>query len=232
VSSSLDVGAVVADTYEVTRLIGRGGMGEVWLASHRRLPGKQVAIKVLHTGGQALSADALARFRREAEIATRINHPNIVEVHDFNSLPSGAPYVVLEFLQGESLASRLRFGPLSLGETQGILRQVGSALQAAHASGVVHRDLKPDNIFLVTGAMGVEVKVLDFGISKLTDSNTVQTQESVLVGTPAYMSPEQALGNNKDVGPQSDVFALGSIAYEMLAGRQAFTGESIAQLVF
>jgi hypothetical protein len=228
---SLDVGSVLAETYEVTRLIGRGGMGEVWLAKHRRLPGKQVAIKVLHLNGKQLSADALTRFRREAEVATRINHPNIVEVHDFNTLPDGAPYLVLEFLQGESLASRLRH-PMGVEEVQRILRQVGSALQAAHAHGVIHRDLKPDNIFIVTEPMGEVVKVLDFGISKVVDSTTLQTQEAVLVGTPAYMSPEQALGNNKDVGPQSDVFALGAIAYEMLAGVQPFAGESIAQLVF
>ncbi len=228
---SLDVGSVLAETYEVTRLIGRGGMGEVWLARHRRLPGKQVAIKVLHVNGKPLSADALARFRREAEVATRINHPNIVEVHDFNTLADGAPYLVLEFLQGESLASRLRH-PMDVDEVQRILRQVGSALQAAHAHGVVHRDLKPDNIFIVPEPMGAVVKVLDFGISKVVDSTTLQTQEAVLVGTPAYMSPEQALGNNKDVGPQSDVFALGAIAYEMLTGHQPFTAESIAQLVF
>lgn len=228
---SLDVGSVLADTYEVTRLIGRGGMGEVWLASHRRLPGKQVAIKVLHLNGKPLSADALARFRREAEVATRINHPNIVEVHDFNTLPDGSPYLVLEFLQGESLASRLRH-PMEVADVQRILRQVGSALQAAHAHGVIHRDLKPDNIFVVAEPMGEVVKVLDFGISKVVDSTTLQTQEAVLVGTPAYMSPEQALGNNKDVGPQSDVFALGAIAYEMLTGSQPFVADSVAQLVF
>jgi eukaryotic-like serine/threonine-protein kinase len=195
------------------------------------LPGKQVAIKVLHVNGKPLSSDALARFRREAEVATRINHPNIVEVHDFNTLPDGAPYLVLEFLQGESLASRLRH-PMEVDEVQRILRQVGSALQAAHAHGVVHRDLKPDNIFIVSEPMGEVIKVLDFGISKVVDSMTLQTQEAVLVGTPAYMSPEQALGNNKDVGPQSDVFALGAIAYEMLTGAPPFGGESIAQLVF
>src|SRR4051812_12934107 len=189
-SSGIEVGALLADTYEVTRLIGRGGMGEVWLAKHRRLPGKQVAIKVLHVGGAQLSPDALARFRREAEVATRIGHPNIVEVHDFNTLPDGSPYLVLEFLQGESLGSRLRH-PMELAEAQRILRQVGSALQAAHAHGVVHRDLKPDNVFLVPTPMGTVVKVLDFGISKVLHTSTLQTQESVLVGTPAYMSPEQ-----------------------------------------
>ncbi|MBK7857456.1 MAG: serine/threonine protein kinase [Archangiaceae bacterium] len=231
-STALEVGSKVSDTYEVVRLIGRGGMGEVWLARHLRLPGKQVAIKVLHTRAGGLSTEALARFKREAEVATRIGHPNIVEVHDYNTLASGAPYLVLEFLQGESLAARLRFGAMPFDEVTALIRQVGSALDASHRAGVVHRDLKPDNIFLVPGPMGVQVKVLDFGISKVVASSTLQTAEEVLVGTPQYMSPEQAVGHNKDVGPQTDVFALGSIAYEMLSGQPAFTAESVAKVVF
>ena len=207
-------------------------MGEVWLARHLRLPGKQVAIKVLHTREGGLSADALARFRREAEVATRIGHPNIVEVHDYNTLPGGAPYLVLEFLAGESLASRMRFGAMPLDEVTMIIRQVGSALDASHAAGVVHRDLKPDNIFLVPTPMGVQIKVLDFGISKVVASSTLQTADEVLVGTPQYMSPEQATGQNKDVGPQTDVFALGAIAYEMLAGQPPFAADSVARIVF
>ncbi|MFT3840372.1 MAG: serine/threonine-protein kinase [Myxococcaceae bacterium] len=231
-TSPLDVGASVGDTYELVRVIGRGGMGEVWAARHRRLPGKLVAIKVLHTGGKDLSAEQIARFRREAEIASRIGHPNIVQVIDFNTLPSGEPYLVLELLQGESLASKLRFGALAIDEAVSIARQTGSALKAAHAQGIVHRDLKPDNIFLVATPMGTMVKVLDFGISKVRDSNTVQTQEAVLMGTPQYMSPEQAIGANKDVGPQSDVFALGAITYEMLCGQPPFQAESVAKVVF
>ncbi len=228
----LDVGARVGDTYEVVRLIGRGGMGEVWLARHLRLQGKQVAIKVLHTKAGGLSEEQLVRFKREADVATRIGHPNIVEVHDYNTLPGGAPYLVLEYLQGESLASRLRFGTMGVDEATLILRQVGSALDASHQIGVVHRDLKPDNIFLVPTPMGTQVKVLDFGISKVVDSTTVQTADAVLVGTPQYMSPEQAVGQNSDVGPQTDVFALGSIAYEMLSGQPAFSAESIAKVLF
>src|SRR5438477_3056803 len=228
----LEVGSKVGDSYEVVRLIGRGGMGEVWLARHLRLPGKQVAIKVLHTRAGGLSAESLARFKREAEVATRIGHPNIVEVHDYNTLASGAPYLVLEYLPGESLASRLRFGPIPLDETTLLIRQVGSALDASHQAGVVHRDLKPDNIFLVPTPMGTQVKVLDFGISKVVDSSTLQTADEVLVGTPQYMSPEQATGQNKDVGPQTDVFALGTIAYEMLSGSAPFTADSVAKVVF
>jgi len=228
----LDVGSRVGDTYEVVRLIGRGGMGEVWLARHLRLPGKQVAIKVLHTKAGGLSEEQLVRFKREADVATRIGHPNIVEVHDYNTLPGGAPYLVLEYLQGESLASRLRFGALGVDEATLLLRQVGSALDASHQLGVVHRDLKPDNIFLVAAPMGTQVKVLDFGISKVVDSTTVQTADAVLVGTPQYMSPEQAVGQNSDVGPQTDVFALGSIAYEMLSGQPPFSAENVAKVLF
>ena len=228
----LQPGDKVGDSYEVVRLIGRGGMGEVWAARHLRLVNKQVAVKVLHTKGAALTPEQLARFKREADIATRLSHPNVVEVHDYNTLASGAPYLVLELLQGESLASRIRFGPLSLDEATQVVRQVGAALDASHALNVVHRDLKPDNIFLVSTATGTQVKVLDFGISKVVDSTTLQTQEAVLVGTPQYMSPEQAVGANKDVGPPSDVFALGTIAYEMLSGAPAFAAESIAKIVF
>jgi serine/threonine-protein kinase len=228
----LEPGSRVGDSYEVVRLIGRGGMGEVWLARHLRLASKQVAVKVLHTRGEALSPEALARFKREADVATRINHPNIVEVHDYNTLPTGSPYLVLEYLQGESLASRIRFGALTLEEASQVVRQVGSALDKSHALGVVHRDLKPDNIFLVSTAVGMHVKVLDFGISKVVDSTTLQTADEVLVGTPQYMSPEQAIGANKDVGPQTDVFAFGSIVYEMLSGVPAFAADSVAKLVF
>jgi len=230
--SVLQPGVIVGDTYKVESQLGRGGMGEVWLASHQRLPGKQVAIKVLHTGGQAVAAETQARFRREAEIAARLSHPNIVQVLDYNTLPSGQPYLVMELLKGEPLANRLRAGPLDVALARHLVRQVGSALQAAHAAGVVHRDLKPENIFLVPSALGEQVKVLDFGISKLADSGTIATTDSVLIGTPLYMSPEQALGHNREVGPQSDIFSLGSICYELLTGQAPFLAENIAKVVF
>ena len=230
-ADALSPGMVVAGTFEVERLIGRGGMGEVWLGRHQRLSGKQVAIKVLHTQG-TLPAEALARFRREAEIAVRLEHPNIVQVLDFNSLPSGQPFIVMELLKGESLSARLKRGPMSPDETSMVMRQVGSALHAAHAAGVVHRDLKPENIFLVPTGLGDQAKVLDFGISKLSDGGTMQTTDSVLMGTPLYMSPEQALGHNRDVTAQSDVFSLGSIVYECLAGKAPFEADNIAKVVF
>jgi serine/threonine-protein kinase len=230
----IDVGTVIDGTYEVTGLIGRGGMGAVWAARHLRLPGKQVAIKVL-LGGGAVDDAAYARFRREAEIASRLGHPNIVAVYDFNQLPSGEPYLVLEFLDGESLAARLKRGPLAPEAALAVARQIGSALHAAHKHGVVHRDLKPDNVFLVPteagGVVGELVKVLDFGISKIQNSQTVQTQESALLGTPQYMSPEQAHGRNSAIDARTDVFALGAIVYEMIAGRPAFGGATLAEVV-
>jgi eukaryotic-like serine/threonine-protein kinase len=231
---ALSVGGLVADTYRVTRLLGRGGMGAVWAAEHLRLPGRQVAVKVLLSPGVA-SGEAFARFRREAEIASRLGHPHIVQVLDFHTLPTGEPYIILELLQGETLAQRLQRGPVPLDETLAITRQVGSALQAAHRAGVVHRDLKPDNVFLCTPQEempGPNTKVLDFGISKIRGSQTVATQDAVLMGTPQYMAPEQALGRNTSIDARTDVFALGAIVYEMLGGTPAFAGSSLAEVVY
>jgi serine/threonine-protein kinase len=176
----------------------------------------------------------LQRFRREAEIASRLGHPNIVEVLDFNTLPTGQPYIVLEYLQGETLAGRLASGRLQLDEALAITRQIGSALQAAHRAGVVHRDLKPDNVFLCVPEedMPTRVKVLDFGISKIRGSQSLRTQDAVLMGTPQYMSPEQATGKNTAVDARTDVFALGAIVYEMLGGQPAFAGGSLAEVVY
>jgi serine/threonine-protein kinase len=232
--SEIGLGSVLGGTYQVAGLLGKGGMGAVYAATHLRLPGKKFAIKVLHAG--VISAEAYARFRREAEIASRIGHPNIIEVIDWNTLPDGTPYLVLEFLGGESLAKRMERGPLPLDMTLGLVRQIGSALAAAHRAGIVHRDLKPDNIFLCPtdsgGQVSDHVKVLDFGISKIKNSTTVQTQEAQLLGTPQYMAPEQASGKNKEVDQRTDVFALGAIVYEMLSGRPAFAGENLAQVVY
>jgi serine/threonine-protein kinase len=231
-TQSFSVGSVVAETYQVTRLLGRGGMGSVWEASHLRLPGKRVAIKVLHAD-VASDQESLARFRREAEIATRLDHPNIVEVHDFNTLPGGQPYLVLELLVGESLDARMRRGPLPVEQAIWIAGQIAAALAAAHRAGVIHRDLKPHNVFIERREdEGETVKVLDFGISKIRGSQTVQTQDSTILGTPQYMAPEQALGNHAAVDARTDVFALGAIVYEMLAGRPAFVGQNVPEVVF
>ena len=233
-AEDIQIGAVLGGTYQITALLGRGGMGAVWTASHLRLPGKRVAIKVLLDTNQ--NDESYARFRREAEIASRIGHPNIVEVLDWNTLANGTPYLVLELLLGESLGVRLMQGPIALDPAIDIVRQIGSALHAAHKAGVVHRDLKPDNIFLTptdgSGHVADRVKILDFGISKIKNSTTLQTQEQRLLGTPQYMAPEQALGKNQLVDHRTDLFALAAIVYEMLSGRPAFGGENIAQVVF
>ncbi|MBU8900397.1 serine/threonine protein kinase [Corallococcus sp. H22C18031201] len=231
----LQIDSVLRNTYKVISVLGRGGMGSVFLAQHLRLPGKQVAVKVLRTS-ENLSPEIHARFRREAEIASRLGHPNIVEVLDFDALEDGSPFLVLEYLRGESLADRLRRGRLSLDETVSFVRQMGSALQTAHRAGVVHRDLKPANVFLVPtdsgGVVGERVKLLDFGISKVMSSDTLQTQEAVLIGTPQYMSPEQAQGRNRQIDARTDLFALGGIVFEMLAGMTPFGGGSLAELIY
>ena len=153
-------------------------MGAVWLASHRRLAGRKVAIKVLHGG--AADGELLTRFRHEAEAAARIGHEHIVDVLDYNTLPTGEPYIVMEHLDGEPLSDCLTRGPLPPDEVVRLAQQIGLALQAAHREGVVHRDLKPDNIFLCRTDGSPTIKVLDFGISKVRDSETLKTADAGL----------------------------------------------------
>ncbi|MFP2927582.1 serine/threonine-protein kinase, partial [Pyxidicoccus sp. 3LG] len=234
-SSDIPLGTVLRGTYEIAGVLGRGGMGTVFLANHLRLPGRQVAIKVLrHDAG--LGAEVFVRFRREAEIASRLGHPNIVEVLDFDNLPDGSPYMVMECLRGMSLSRRLRKGPLTLEEVFSVARQMGSALQAAHRAGVVHRDLKPGNVFLspteVGGVVMEHVKLLDFGISKVLDSHSVNTQGGILLGTPQYMAPEQALGKNQEVDPRTDIFSFGCMVYEMLARKLPFKDGNLPELIY
>jgi serine/threonine-protein kinase len=230
---ALQPGAVLADTYRVVRFIGRGGMGEVYEAAHARLAGRY-AIKALLREFAELP-EALERFRREAQVTSSLRHPNIVQVVDFNQLPDGTPYLVIEFLAGRDLGATLeKAGRLSIGEALAILEQVASALTAAHEQEIVHRDLKPQNIFLVpiAGQPRPLAKVVDFGISKIKAASQHLTRELTAMGTPQYMSPEQALGRLAEIDARTDQFALAAIAHEMLMGTAAFNGDSLHAILY
>jgi serine/threonine protein kinase len=236
--SVLPKDAVVSGTYRILKKIAAGGMGVVYQAEHLRLPGHQVAIKVLMPE-VASDPEALARFRREAEICTRLQHPHIIRVSDFNTLEDGTPYLVMDYLEGESLTIRMARGAVAKKEAFAILRQIGAAIEAAHRQGVVHRDLKPSNVFLAkedpasASAGRVDVKVLDFGISKmLTEATLVSGPNSGILGSPSYMSPEQAEARDQDVGPASDQFSLAAITVELLTGKKAFSGEIPSSILF
>jgi serine/threonine protein kinase len=225
------VGSVLSDTYRLERLLGEGGMGAVYKAAHLRLD-RRFAIKVLLSSSS--NAEMVARFQREARITSGIGHPNIVEVTDFQHLPDGRPYIVMELLEGEDLGHRLeRQPPLELSEVRSILTQAAAGLQAAHDRDVVHRDLKPQNIFLCPAGEGeLLVKVLDFGISKVLTSKSRLTRTRTMMGTPYYMAPEQAEQRQADVGVQTDVWAMGTIVFEMIAGIPPFEGDSVPGLLY
>jgi serine/threonine protein kinase len=234
----LEAGSVLAETYELIEQIGAGGMGVVWRAQHLRLP-KEVAVKVLL---RAVSGEEMvARFRREAEIIARVRHPNIVEVLDFNTLPDNSPYMVLELLSGQTLADRMRGAALSFDEVTAIVQQACAGLQVAHRQGVVHRDLKPENIFLcevedhdTDEPSGPQVKILDFGISKLAGGDEAHrlTGEQMVAGTPLYMAPEQARGKLKAADARSDQYSMAAMIFELLSGQPPFEADTLAALMF
>jgi serine/threonine-protein kinase len=208
-------------------------MGLVFEATHARLSGRY-AVKVLHEK-LCGNPEALARFDREARVTSSLQHPNIVQVIDFNTAPDGTEYLVMELLDGETLAKRLLWQRrLTIDQVVEIVSQIAAALSAAHAQGIVHRDLKPDNVLLVSveGRDGELVKVLDFGISKVSGTSiSLQGKEGTLFGTPQYMAPEQCEGRVKDVGPAADQFALAAISYELLTGRPPFWGDSLGDIL-
>ena len=226
------VGTVLEGAYRITRLIGEGGMGAVYEAMQLRLD-KRVAIKLM---ARHLAADrqALARFHREAEITSRLGHPHLVGVIDFGQAETGEPYLVMEYLEGEDLDQRMgRVGRMPIDAVVHVVRQVASALNAAHAQGVIHRDLKPANIFLVLLPGEPDfVKVLDFGISKMMAAHTRLTNAAVAVGTPIYMSPEQATGMVDAIDHHIDQWALACIAWEMLLGSPPFVADDATALLF
>src|SRR5712691_5338171 len=226
---SLDPGARLGP-YEIVSAIGAGGMGEVYRAKDTRLQ-RDVAIKVL-PGALSSDSDRLARFEQEARAAAALNHPNILAVYDIGS-HDGAPYIVSELLDGQTLRERLGSGPLSVRKALEYAIQVAHGLAAAHEKGIVHRDLKPDNIFVTTDG---RVKILDFGLAKLTERDSVAgavsampttppvTLAGVVLGTVGYMAPEQVRGFAADA--RTDIFAFGALLYEMLSGRRAFGGDT------
>ena len=222
--------------YRIIRLIGEGGMGVVYLAEHPGI-GRKAAVKVLHPR-LAENEEVVARFFNEARAANTVRHPGIVEVFDFGTLASGATYIIMEFLEGESLAARLRrAGRMAIGDAVDLACRTAEVLSAAHEQGIVHRDLKPDNLFLIPDAHApgrVALKVLDFGIAKLgvatAGAGSVKTRTGLIMGTPVYMSPEQCRGT-KEVDLRTDIYALGIILYEMVCGQPPFVSEGQGELI-
>ncbi|MFT3713407.1 MAG: serine/threonine-protein kinase [Archangium sp.] len=231
------VGVRTLGPWELEKLLGEGAMGQVFLAKHALL-GRQAAIKVLRPE-QYQREDLIQRFFQEARSVNQINHEHIVEISDFGQElgPDGKPtavYFVMELLQGETLTARLAKGALSIERSLHVIKQLASALAAAHRLGVVHRDVKTDNVFLTTKHGDAEyVKVLDFGVAKLThltpDAPTVSTMDGAIIGTPTSMSPEQASGGVVD--RRADVYAVGVMLYLLLSGRLPIDGENFGKLV-
>jgi serine/threonine-protein kinase len=220
------VGTIISEKYQLTKFLGAGGLGRVFLAEQQPM-GRQVALKLLHP---ELSCDASlsARFEREAKAASRVSHPNSVVIHDFGSEVIGTQkqlYLVMEYLSGETLHDRIQDHPtrrMPASEAVWILSQVLRPLAAFHRAGVIHRDLKPDNIMICPSDTGEQVKLLDFGIAKVSGCSLTATGQ--MVGTPHYMAPEQIMAE-KDLGPAVDIYAMGILLYEVLAGDPPFLAD-------
>jgi eukaryotic-like serine/threonine-protein kinase len=210
------VGQVVARRYYIQAKLGAGGMGEVYLAEHVRM-GRRCAIKIMHRSLTS-DPDSIGRFSREAATAGRIKHPRVVEIYDFGETEDGVVFLAMEFVDGEPLSKILARGPLPIERAVEIARQITEALTAAHRSGVVHRDLKPDNLLITRSESGADlVKVVDFGIAKAMEEQGASiTRTGFVVGTARYMSPEQLIGEPAD--PRSDLYALACILFELLTG--------------
>jgi serine/threonine-protein kinase len=230
----LQPGETIEGKYRIIRLLGQGGMGAVYEGENVRIH-RRVAIKVLHAA-VAAKADVVQRFEREAQAAGRIGSEHIVEVLDLGNLPSGERYMVMEFLEGDSLGERIkkrrRLPPAEVGP---IIHQLLEGLAAAHQAGIIHRDLKPDNVYLLASRGGQRdfVKVLDFGVSKfsaLDGDSMSMTKTGAVMGTPYYMSPEQARGSKIDA--RSDLYSVGVVMYQAVTGRVPFSAETFNELVF
>ncbi len=222
-------GRTLRDTYLVHGLLGVGGMGEVYRGRHQRTR-RPVAIKLLHSH-MVDDPVQMARFRQEAEIAGSLDSEHVVEVLDAD-VDDGQPFIVLELLQGRSLRETVvSMGRLEPVDAAEIVTQVAAGLSAAHRASVVHRDLKPDNLFLVDTREGRRVKILDFGISKIRDSSVALTGELAIIGTPDFMSPEQAVGHTGAVDHRADIFALGAVLYFALTGNRPFHSASVPAIL-
>ena len=222
-------------SYRILDKLGEGGMGAVYLAEHT-LIGRRAAVKVL-LPELSNNQEIVNRFFNEARSTAQIKHPGLIDIYDFGYHTTGSAFIVMEFLEGESLAARLRREPkppLALLATIG--RQIASALAAAHQKGIVHRDLKPDNVFIVTDVevqQGIRAKVLDFGIAKLQSEGqekSLKTRTGTVMGTPMYMSPEQCRGAGT-VDTRADIYSLGCILFEMATGRTPFIGEGLGEII-
>lgn len=232
-SGRLDPGFLIEGKYQILEKVGHGGMGSVYRAKHT-LMDREVAVKVLHSH-LVENADFLRRFQHEAQIASKLHHPNAVMIYDFG-IAGKLPYLVMEFVQGETLKDLIaKQGPIPVSKLESIMSQVFSALVEAHRLGIVHRDLKPDNFILTTRPDGsLLTRILDFGIAKLltpTDNKaqTLATQAGMFFGTPRYASPEQALG--KELDARADIYAIGVILYEALTGEVPFDAPSMMELL-
>ncbi len=214
----------ISERFEVERLVGSGGMGDVYRAIDR-LTGGPVAIKLLHPG-QARDAD---RFRREAQLLSELSHPRVVRYVAHGVTQTGRPYLAMEWLEGLDLADRLAQAGLTLAEAVALVRRAAEALGALHERGIVHRDIKPSNLFLLGGDV-LDVKLLDLGIARLTSHTRPSTRSGVMVGTPGYMAPEQARGA-KEIDARADVFSLGCVLFETITGRPPFIGDNIVALL-
>ncbi|MGE0324730.1 MAG: protein kinase [Polyangiaceae bacterium] len=231
---ALSPGDIIDDKYRIVRLLGEGGMGAVYEAENNRIA-RRVAIKVL-LGDAAERPDVVQRFEREAQAAGRIGSDHILEILDFGNLPNGDRFMVMEMLDGEELSSRIKRQVLTPEQTVPLFLQLLDGLAAAHAAGIVHRDLKPDNIFILKEKAGHKdfVKIIDFGISKfnqLNDSEHSKTKTGMLMGTPYYLSPEQARGAARS-DPRSDIYSCGVILYQCVTGTVPFDAETLNELLF
>jgi serine/threonine-protein kinase len=220
---------VVNGRYHVVRQLGEGGMSVVYEVQHVKLK-RQFALKRLLPHLMS-NEEACVRFEREAELLASLHHPHIVDIIDWDVLPDGTPFMVLEFLHGAHIRVRLERSPLSWDAIARIGDQTMSALALAHRIGITHRDLKPENLFISIDDSGEErVKLLDFGVSKMRGLGRT-TGQHALLGTPSYMSPEQAQGQTELIGPSTDVWAMGTILYELATQKVAFTGASLMETV-